>query len=404
MSQVELERYRTRLAGQQADAKAYLIARLESEARGGNLDVAGIREKTIEVMRDCLGVYGDRAQALSAELFDEICEAEGVDATSKIFDELIDGDMMEEKVRYYARAIAGEEPDWDGYEGSNADLVSYYVHRSALENMSRNCDLNEMRFARVGTGRETCGYCFMLSSRGFVYRSEDTAAASSHVHCDCVIVPGVKGVTKIEGYEPERMRERWKACYQTIGGRDQLKEDWDALDAKGRAAYKGRSEAEKYLDFVRKRTQRECETRDNEWLYRGTDPTPKEEEGARPSQRERATMERLATQGLKLMFRKTRENVDGGLRTSDTFMIVGTDSRERMVPLEFKQPMGAGKNNIYNQFNEASGQAKRLVIDTTRSPFTYDEVCRKARAALARRDDFTDVYVLGKDELRHYEK
>ncbi|GEM_PF-1648240 len=273
MTQAELERYRTRLAEQQADAKAYLIARLESEARGGDLDVAGIRKKTIEVMQDCLGVYGDRAQALSAEMFDEICEAEGVDATSKIYDGLIDSDMMEEKVRYYARAIAGEEPDWSGYEGSNADLVSYYVHRSALENMERNCDLNQMRFARVGTGRETCGWCFMLSLRGFVYRSEGTAAASSHVHCDCVIVPGVKGVTKIEGYEPERMRERWRACYQAIGGESQLKEDWDALDAKGRAAYKGRSGSEKYRDFVRKRIQRECETRDNEWLYRGKLPT-----------------------------------------------------------------------------------------------------------------------------------
>lgn len=109
----------------------------------------------------------------------------------------------------------------------------------------------------------------MLSSRGFVYRSEDTASASSHVHCDCVIVPGVLGVTKIEGYEPERMRERWKACYRTIGGRIQLEKDWKALDQNGRAAYKGKSEAERYRDYVRKRIQRECETRDNAWLYRG---------------------------------------------------------------------------------------------------------------------------------------
>lgn len=270
ITQAELDRYRLQLARQQSDAKAYVIARLESEPGIADMPVADVRDRTIEIMKDCLGVYGDQAQALSAELFDEISEAEGLGASpAQIFDGLIDDSMMEEKVRYYARAIAGDEPDWKGYEGSNADLASYYVHRSAMQNMARNCDRNNVRYARVATGRDSCGFCFMLSSRGFDYRSSETATAASHPHCDCIIVPGKKGKTHIEGYEPGSMRERWAECYRAIGGRDQLSQDWDSLTKKEKAAYKGKTEAVRRDDYIRKRIQAECQKNDPLWLYRG---------------------------------------------------------------------------------------------------------------------------------------
>lgn len=57
----------------------------------------------------------------------------------------------------------------------------------------------------------------------------------------------------------------------------------------------------------------------------------------------------LSDRGMRLEFRRTRENVDGGKRTSDTFLIVGSGEEEQHMPLEFKQPKGSGKNNIYNQ-------------------------------------------------------
>lgn len=212
-----------------------MLARLQSEARG--LTVAEAREASIGIMQDCLSVYGDKAQALSAEMFDEICEAEGIDADpGEMFDDVIDSSRLAGKVHYYAGKLV--DGDWDGYAGSNADLAAYYVHRSALENMERNCHKNGVRYARVGTGRETCGYCFMLSSRGFDYRSEKTASAGSHEHCDCIIVPGVDGVTKIDGYDPAAMRNRWESCYDTIGGRKQLSAEWDSLSKKDKSKHK----------------------------------------------------------------------------------------------------------------------------------------------------------------------
>lgn len=401
ISQGELDRYRAQIASRQDDARAYVLARLRSEARG--LTVSEAREASIGIMRDCLSVYGDKAQALSAEMFDEICEAEGIDADpGEMFDDVIDSSRLAGKVHYYAGKLV--DGDWDGYAGSNADLAAYYVHRSALENMERNCHKNGVRYARVGTGRETCGYCFMLSSRGFDYRSEKTASAGSHEHCDCIIVPGVDGVTKIDGYDPAAMRNRWESCYDTIGGRKQLSAEWDSLSKKDKSKHKGKSEAERRDDYIRKRIQAECETRSPGWLYRGEPASVTKEAGAKPNNRELNTASMLSDRGMRLEFRRTRENVDGGKRTSDTFLIVGSGEEERHMPLEFKQPKGSGKNNIYNQFNEASGQAKRLVIDCTRSPQSYESVCKQAHDGLMRRKDFTDVYVVNHEGITHYSR
>lgn len=46
----------------------------------------------------------------------------------------------------------------------------------------------EVRYARVPTGAETCPFCIMLASRGFVYHSE-AAARHAHSGCNCVVVP-----------------------------------------------------------------------------------------------------------------------------------------------------------------------------------------------------------------------
>ena len=205
ITQRELDRYRDQVRSRQDDAYAYVTARLQQEASG--MTVAEAREASIGIIEDCLAVYGDQAQAVSASFFDEICAAEGIDVDpGAMFDDIIDGSKLASKVHWFAGKLV--DGDWDGYVGSNADLAAYYVHRSALENMVRNCDANHVRYARVPTGRETCSWCFMLASRDFDYRSEKSAAAASHDGCDCVIVPGVKGVTKIDGYDPDGMKSR----------------------------------------------------------------------------------------------------------------------------------------------------------------------------------------------------
>jgi hypothetical protein len=242
----ELERYRRQVKSRQDDAYAYVSARIRSEAAG--MTVADARDASIAIVEDCLAVFGDQAQALSAELFDEICDAEGIGAApGAMFDDVIDRSMLADKVHYFAGKLVGG--DWEGYAGSNADLAACYVHRSALENMARNCYANGVKYARVPTGRETCAWCYMLASRDFDYVSDRSAAAASHAGCDCVIVPGVKGVTHIDGYDPDGIGKRMGVIEKQTG----LRFGSD------------RKQMDKLTQIMR--------LRDKNWLYRGMLPS-----------------------------------------------------------------------------------------------------------------------------------
>ena len=163
-----------------------------------------------------------------------------------------------------------------------------------------------MRFARVPTGRETCGWCYMLASRGFRYTSAQAASAGSHEGCDCLVVPGVDGETSVEGYDPEWMRSCWSDCVSTVANdslRRRARELWEAMGGDERAAYRARlgKEAQAFVDglgdeelarfgldeasrdeggfwrFYAERAydeaRREVERRDPRWLYGGTAPS-----------------------------------------------------------------------------------------------------------------------------------
>ncbi len=84
-----------------------------------------------------------------------------------------------------------------------------------------------VRFARVPMGSETCDFCTMLASRGFVYHSDKTAGEFDHFHasCRCKVVPGFPTMERyvkngvrvsrgldpsVEGYEPDRYFDMWK--------------------------------------------------------------------------------------------------------------------------------------------------------------------------------------------------
>ena len=74
-----------------------------------------------------------------------------------------------------------------------------------------------IRFARVPTSALPCETCAMLASKGFAYKSAEGAmnatklAGKLHVNsCMCTIVPGVKGKTAVEGYDPKYYEDVWR--------------------------------------------------------------------------------------------------------------------------------------------------------------------------------------------------
>lgn len=242
VSEAILARYRALLDAlglQAADRVSAAIAYTE-----GNMKVAPVREAAIEALSEAAHAEGDMAQALAAQLFDEVCELEGIDAKpAQLFEDVIDERWIEEKVHWHARSLI--EGNRAKFEGECRKLADFYVKRCAFGNTVRNCDASHVRYARIPTGSETCAWCFMLASRGFVYHSEQSAEHGKHVGCDCIVMPGRKD-TEIEGYDQQGMRDRWSRCQEAAGVKD------------------GDSYKERKAILV------EAAKRDPEWLLTGT--------------------------------------------------------------------------------------------------------------------------------------
>jgi len=97
------------------------------------------------------------------------------------------------------------------------------------------------RYARVPAGSENCAFCEFLASRGFVYRSGESAGVSRkyHPHCDCQIVPAWgKKTPKIAGYDPDALYAQYEAARDAVVARKQGKHGYSPSDAEVAAQMK----------------------------------------------------------------------------------------------------------------------------------------------------------------------
>lgn len=184
VTQARLNEYRAEVDDLADAASRYVMAYLlDFLERYPEASVSEARECAIEAVDLAVSAFGDQAAGVACELFDEIT---GLD--SEIYD-VIEAAYIDRKVRYFARKIV--EGDYFGFTADVRDLTRYYVKRSAFQNMVENCERNDVLWARVPSGLETCAFCFMLSSRGFVYKSERSALVSKKTkrayHVNCVL-------------------------------------------------------------------------------------------------------------------------------------------------------------------------------------------------------------------------
>ncbi|MDR0514628.1 MAG: hypothetical protein LBG81_05650 [Coriobacteriaceae bacterium] len=154
--------------------------------------------------------------------------------------------LMEE----YLPGLLGAAPDYAAYDNVNAarsqrqaasalalmpaggpdavaarlaEAVGRYVRNASRETVIRTAERNGLRWARVPTGSYTCGFCIMLASRGFVYRSQASAGGLGgwHSHCNCqVIASNDTDNLLLEGYDPDRLYEAYTDAAATIGSTD----------------------------------------------------------------------------------------------------------------------------------------------------------------------------------------
>lgn len=360
VSQARLNRYRADVDAYGDAAATYVEEYLSALiAENPGAPISEIRDEAIAAIDDSLNAFGDQASTLALDLLEEIAESYGV-AVETAIEDVIPAEMVDGGVRYAARRLVdGDSP---AFTRDVADLSRYYIHRSAFENMERNCARNDLRYARVPSGRETCGFCFMLSSRGFVYRSEQTAGSTHayHDHCDCVIVPGFKDLPaseQVEGYDPDAMLERWHECQDTVGTDAELRERWKSMTDKQRARYKGRSDGERYRRFANAQAIREAETRDFRWLNTGEPPRPRyESERARNelNRFERMTRDVLEENGFS-QYVLERSN-EPGVKTPDVLL----GSHETRA--DYKTPRGTGFNSIDQLMRDAGKKADIAII------------------------------------------
>jgi hypothetical protein len=230
----------------------------------------------------------------------------------------------------------------------------------------------------------------MLASRGFAYLSEQSASEGHHGYhdnCDCVVVPGFQGPdgnprVKIDGYDPETMYRNWLSCAKTVG----VNKVGDPTQGW-------------WTDDERRAVRREVATRDWHWLYTGEAPKWGKEGLAHPSGDEQDTAQYLAKGGFASLFRPTRSREKK--TTSDVYFVSGSSK----TPWEFKHPSGNGKSTVGNQFDEAAGQSRNLVIDgRDLGPYwTNEQLLKEATQKLNRRKGFKVERGQHKGEIWYYD-
>lgn len=175
-----------------------------------------MREAAIRITTAVLGEDGDAASALACQLFDSVMGAEGVGVpAATVYDGPREG-AIEATVRRVVGDVDGTDESLARFVGRVQQLVEREARLAASSTVERNVERaaktktgRRVRFARVPTSSVPCPWCAMLASRGFVYRSAESAEAGSHHHCTCTIVPGVKDSTRVAGYDTEHYADVW---------------------------------------------------------------------------------------------------------------------------------------------------------------------------------------------------
>lgn len=262
--------------------------------------------------------------------------------------------------------------DWLGY----IDRWCMSGTRMGIENCVSN-DPSNPRWARVPKGR-TCEFCVMLASRGYVYLNKETASLGGSFHdgaCDCAVVPSWVA-SRIKGYNPELLRQRWQACADTVS-RLTTQKEYDKY-VKAFVPDERHPEPCSYSHWKRNIELAEARWRDRAWLNGGSEPpitfeTEKlreETEIAHPQ--EIRTARRLRKHGIIPAFQvDSRPVIDPitGIEES-----IGLSDWAGGV--EIKTPDKAKTfRSVDGYLGSASKKedCKRLIIDNTENPNMSDD-------------------------------
>lgn len=193
-----------------------------------NLASAARRDALVDLTQAIVHRYGNLGSSAAEEWYNTV--------RLRWFDDLFEVNPFEQdpnddyQLRRIIRAKAdmlfpeAERYDPEGFLKYLNNVVERNVHQHGRTTIARAVEKEPhrgVRFGRVPTGATTCIFCFMLASRGFVYRSADTASFKAHFKDDCEIVPEFKaGANQIEGYDPDSMADMWAEARASLDSDD----------------------------------------------------------------------------------------------------------------------------------------------------------------------------------------
>lgn len=206
--------------GLSADAQRRVLKVLQSiEWTPDN--VAECRDLVIQALAAVMPTYTDAAAQASADFYDASRElATGAPLGAQAISGY-DPAKTEGAVRGFVRFVLDGRVQT--FNDQVLQRIDYEMKRSAGNSMVENGARDDLkpRYARVPTGAETCAFCTMLASRGFVYHTRAKAGALDHYHanCDCRIVcswdtyeSGTsrrRSAVEVEGYDMDALYEQY---------------------------------------------------------------------------------------------------------------------------------------------------------------------------------------------------
>lgn len=185
--------------GISADAQARVLRVLQG-IRWTPENVAECRDLVLQALASVMPTYTGMAAQASADFYDAARELALGERLGAVSISGYDPRKTEGAVRGFVRFVLDGRVET--FNEQVLQRIDYEMKRSAGESMFANGrrDPRRPKFARVPTGDETCDFCLMLASRGFVYTSEATAGATKldHYHAGCVLPDTVLGAIGVK--------------------------------------------------------------------------------------------------------------------------------------------------------------------------------------------------------------
>ena len=91
-----------------------------------------------------------------------------------------------------------------------ASAVGRQVKKAAVRTVKKNADRDNAQIAWIPQGNETCAFCIMLASRGWMNARGGNYAEHIHANCDCMLATRFNSNTEYEGYDPDVYQEMYE--------------------------------------------------------------------------------------------------------------------------------------------------------------------------------------------------